>query len=107
MADVLTTGARCAMPARQVTHFVNDFLFRLVGQHSRPVHTRGCGREFDLVRCKATLTELKVTLHSVPLSLNSPCHLRTWLVAYPMLGNAGGLAVVICAALIALFSSPR
>jgi hypothetical protein len=57
--------------------FVNDFVFRLVA-NIRNLCTRGAaGREFDLLRCKATLTELKVTLHSVPLSLNSPGHLRT------------------------------
>jgi len=58
--DVLTMGARCAMPARQATHFVNDFVFRLVADGTC-AHEGASGREFDLTRCKATLPELKVT----------------------------------------------
>jgi hypothetical protein len=65
------------MRARQATHFVNDFVFRLVA-NIRNLDTRvAAGREFDLMRCKATLTELKVTFHGVALSFNSPSHPRT------------------------------
>ena len=67
------------MPARQATHFVNDFVFRLVA-NIRNLRTRGAaGREFDLMRCKATLTELRVLL--------TPSHLPTWLLAYATLGS--------------------
>jgi len=106
---VSTIGARCAMRARQATHFVNDLVIRSVADF-RNLCTRGAaGREFDLMRCKATLTELRVLL--------TPSHLPTWLLAYATLGSgvlgidavaalSGGLIFVICGALIAFFSSP-
>jgi hypothetical protein len=38
---MLTMDARCAMPARQATHFVDDFCVPVGGQHPQPLQTPG------------------------------------------------------------------
>src|SRR5271169_5010507 len=54
------------MRARQAIHFVNDFVFRLMA-NIRDLCTHGAaGREFDLVRCKATLTACRFLLTPRP-----------------------------------------